>query len=416
MEAKKIVLDNGATVYYKKSLDNNSSTMMNAVSEGGFSMYDNQMYKASMLLNEFSSAFDVPGYDYSDIEPLMNNGYLVESLFLEETNEKYGFHAHSSCLDLMFEKMYRTFEDYKFLDRMFDIIKEGLISDREMATQYNADNYRVLVDNAMDSLIYGDRPPRINKQDIQNVTKEQLKQIYKERFSNASDWTFYIVSSEPYDRIKELCTTYIGAMNSTGEKENYREIPSQFKKGYTQKILKLEMENKTGGNLLLLNKEIAISEKEAFAFQIISNMMDEEVYKYMRETLNGTYVTRLNHYYVNKPVKSCGFNINFQCAPEKTEALSDLLKQKLNAMAMSGLDEAKFDIVKANIQLDPPVRNDVWAMSVMEKYFGEGIDQSNPSVHIKMVEDIDFQYTNQLFKRFFNKCNIIDILYMPKKY
>ena len=82
-------------------------------------------------------------------------------------------------------------------------------------------------------------------QTLKEIDLNKAFEIYKERFADASDFTFCFVGSFKPEEIKPMLETYLGSLPSTNRKETWRDLNIRNPKGEIQKTVKRGIEPKS---------------------------------------------------------------------------------------------------------------------------------------------------------------------------
>src|SRR5690606_37632889 len=102
-----------------------------------------------------------------------------------------------------------------------DIFK-GLISNYKSSLKTRSNNpgsvFSDTVRNVLGNYHFRTSPPSIEKAEA--ISLERAYEIYKDRFSDASDFTFFFVGNITADSIRPLLETYLASLPATYRKES----------------------------------------------------------------------------------------------------------------------------------------------------------------------------------------------------
>ena len=124
-----------------------------------------------------------------------------------------------TALQLMYLKLTSPQKDEKAFEQFLE-------QNRNRVLNQNADPKFEFADSIF-AHVFNHHPlggERLNKQEIEQVNYDRILQVYKNRMSDLSDWSFYIVGNFNVDSLKLLSERYIASLPTAGRIEKPREI------------------------------------------------------------------------------------------------------------------------------------------------------------------------------------------------
>ena len=228
-----LTLSNGVKVELKPTDFKNDEISFQAFSPGGSSLYSDAEYESA---NRASSLIYYSGVaDYSSIQL---NKYLTGKKvrvnpYIGERTEGISGSATPKDLETALQLVYLYFTQPRKDVEVF----KGLLS-QEKASLANRSNDPPSVFSDTVSAVLGNYSirrtgPSIEKYDKINLDK--AFEIYKDRFADASDFTFTFVGSFEVEKLKPLLEQYLGSLPSTKRVENARDLGIHIPAGKIQK-------------------------------------------------------------------------------------------------------------------------------------------------------------------------------------
>jgi zinc protease len=174
----------------------------------------------------------------------------------------------------------------------------------------------------------------------QPVSAAQLDRIdpfksyafYKDRFSDASGFTFVFVGNFKPDSIKPLVAKWLGSLPSTGRKETWRDTGVRPPTGVVQRIVRKGTEPKAR-TALVFTGPFEYTRQNRYYLSALAELLNIKLREALRENLGGTYGVSVGPSATRDPQPSYRFSIGFGSAPERLEALT--------AAALAQIDSVK---------------------------------------------------------------------------
>ena len=96
------------------------------------------------------------------------------------------------------------------------------VADSQPTLKIWSGNARVRYRNRLSAILYNDHPRsrRLRSEDLGKVDYVQALDIFRKRFANAGDFTFFFVGAFEPEQLKSGIERWIASLPGTGEQEN----------------------------------------------------------------------------------------------------------------------------------------------------------------------------------------------------
>jgi zinc protease len=169
-----------------------------------------------------------------------------------------------------------------------------------------------------------------------SVDIQHALSIYKERFSNAGDFTFFMVGSFPLDSAKLFVERYIASLPSTGKKEKARDLNIRMPQGNIEKTVRKGVEPKAS-NQLIFHGSCKYSYENRILLDALQGILDIRLREVLREDKSGTYGVGVGASCNSIPYERYRVTVQFGSAPERRE--------ELTAAMWTVIDEIKAGVI-----------------------------------------------------------------------
>lgn len=340
-------LSNGATVIVKPTELKNDEIRLTATSPGGNSLYEdkdmvNATYAATMI-----EASGIGTYNDSQLQKFMKGKNFNASVSIGGDQEVVSGYSTPKDFEYMLQYVYMYFTaprvDKEAIEAKIDNLKTQI---NQIKNSPEA-NYQL----GMTKVMYPN-----DKRTILLPTEAQLKQIdankmlkiFKERFNNASDFTFVFVGNIDEKKDLPLIEKYIGGIPSSSKKEQWKDRSTEFAKGVVDNTYYGGTEDKSM-MIIAFENNFNWSDNDRYSVNILNNICDIKLTQVIREQLGGTYSPYFVLSYDKYPKATTTALCLYTCKPDNIDKLTTATFEVIDNIINNGPTDE--DIAKAKEQL-----------------------------------------------------------------
>jgi zinc protease len=249
--------------------------------------------------------------------------------------------------------------------------------------------------------------------DLLNMNKSL--DIYKDRFADASDFTFIFVGSFTEEELKPLVEKYLSNLPSTKRNESYRYSDNPAPKGVIAKEVKKGIEQKSyiaisfNGPFKWTREESHLLSSMGAAFRI-------KIREIIREDKGGTYGVKFSAGGRQTPYDSYEVRIEFGCAPDRVDELTNELLSQLKTMIETPLEESYIEKVKEIQRREREVQrkqNDFWARTLQSfYYYNRDLNELNTSD--QLTDALTSKLIQETAKKYIDMNNFVKVVLYPE--
>jgi zinc protease len=171
---------------------------------------------------------------------------------------------------------------------------------------------------------------------IQKIDVAKAFQFYKDRFSDASGFTFVLVGKVDLDRAKTLVETYLGSLPSTSRKETWHDVGVKRPKGVAKKAIAAGTEPKARVSITFHGTETWSRDTDN-DIRMLGSVLRMRLRELLREDMSGVYGVSVGGSIARRPRPEFTFNVGFGCAPENVEKLERATFDEIKAIQAKGI-------------------------------------------------------------------------------
>jgi zinc protease len=242
LKATEMTLSNGAKVVLKQTDFKEDEIQVSAISRGGHSLYADKDYYSASWADGIIENAGLGTLSTPDLQKFLSGKILEGSPYIGTYSE--GMNGGSSVKDFetLMQAMYLYFTSPRESETDFgNMMKRSKVTYQNLHTNpqyyFYDQKSRILSPNSVRSGI-----PKA--EDLDKIDYARAYQIYRERFADASDFTFFIVGNFDMAKTKKLIETYIASLPAKAGNEQWKDLGIEAPKGMVTKTLRKGTEPK----------------------------------------------------------------------------------------------------------------------------------------------------------------------------
>ena len=412
-DAKLYELENGAKVVILPTDYSKDEILFGAYSFGGASLLERNDMESGEMATTLAQVSGLGEFNAVQLRKKLAGKIVKLQATMDSYTEGFSGSTIPKDLETLLQLVYQHFENPRFDQDAFQA-QIGMM--KNYLLNAKADNKKALQDTiGQMTTNHHERALMFNEEFLSNIDYEKTKQIYKERFSNASDFTFIFVGNVDEKEHLPLIRKYIGSITSETHKENWVDHKIRMPKGVSQNIFEREMQVPKTTVHVQVNNKVEYNLETRIYVNIISELLSKRYMETIREQEGGTYGVSVGPSIARRPYEHCDISINFDCDPEKQEKLRQLVHQELeainNTVSEDDLVEIKKNYIKNREQSE---KTNVFWLQVIHGSLTNNEPVTNTEGYNKLVNDIDANKIKKFANKLFKDYNLVEVVMNPK--
>ena len=326
-------LSNGVKVVLKPTTFREDEILLRATSPGGTSLAADKDYIPASTASQVIPAGGVGKFNSIDLRKFMTGKVAGVTPFINEIQE--GFSGSSSRRDLetMFQLIYLRFTAPRADMNAFN----AQASQMKTILGNQAADPGFAFSNALMSARYQNhlrrRFPTPEMIDEWNLDKSMA--FYKDRFADASDFTFVFVGSFDLATIKPLVERYLGSLPSIKRKESWKDVGVRTPDNVVVKKVEKGVEPKSS-SAIVFSGPFEFDQAHRVSMRAMAEILQRRLLETIREDLGGTYGINASPGYERFPNQTYSITIQFGSSPTRTDELIKRVFQEIEAFKTNG--------------------------------------------------------------------------------
>ncbi|MBA4849862.1 pitrilysin family protein [Emticicia sp. BO119] len=411
-----LTFGNGVKVALKPTNFKNDQILFSGVSKGGTSLYSDADYYSAELAATAVSQGGVGKLSDVQLDKFLAGKVASVFTYIDELNEGISGNTTPADLETALQLMYA----YVVQPRRDDeVVKSFLKNQKELiANSLKTLTPEKVFSDTITTTLYQKNFRRMptKPEDIDRVNLDRAYEIYKDRFSDMSDFTFVFVGNFEVEKIKPLLEKYIGGLPSTKRVETFKDLHIDKVKGMVEKTVYKGLEDKASVNLQF-NGNFNYTEEERLNLDALAEVLDIKLTEKLREEAAGVYSPNIRASYNKLPNPTYNLTIAFGCSPANAGKLAKIALEEIQKIKVNGPESVDVDKVKAEEKRSVELQvkeNSFWNSYLSDQYF-DGEDLNFINRYSKdMIDKISIESVKKAANQFLSD-NFAKFVLLPEK-
>ena len=410
-----ITLSNGIKVVIKTTDFKQDEILMSAVSEGGYSLVANVAdLPSAMFASDVVANNGIGEFSLIDLGKKMTGKIANVSPSISQFSES--LRGNSSVVD--FETMLQLMYLYFTAPRQDDEAFQALLSllNTSLANK-DKDPKSAFSDSiATTTSCHSPRTVLVNNNTVAKVDQMKAIAIFKERFANPADFTFYFTGNiDANDKaVQKVICTWLGGLKTSDAKEKFADHGVRSPKGMVKNYFIRNMEIKTASNRIEYTGAMDYTLANRLNLSVLSEILSTRYLESIREKEGGSYGVGVGAYVEDKPINQGKVLMQFDTDPLKQKKLMSIIHKEVDQIIAQGPRAEDLSKVKENLLKDyaqDVETNAWWHNTVLYRFYEDGVDYN--AEYQKAIEAVTAETIQAALKQIVSQHNEAEIVMMP---
>ncbi len=372
--ATELTLSNGVRVILKPTDYKADEIQMRSFSNGGNSVFDNKDALQFNVLNEVMSLGGLGNFSAVDLQKVTAGKVASASASVNGLTESINGSCAPKDMETMLQLTYLWFTAPRMDQEAFESYKQ-----RTKAQLANLEaNPQVALGDTITKALYGDNPRaiRIKADMVDKIDYQKVMDLYKDRFKDASDFTFFFVGNIDEATAIPLIEQYIGSLPSINRQETFEEkIP--IRKGEYKNIFHKDLQTAKATVLMVRSADMECNLKNELLMSMLSQLLTMTYTETVREDEGASYGVQVFGQMSRFPQPQALLQIYFDTDPAKRAKMVELIEKGISDFIANGPEADKLQKVKEYMlkQHEQNLKENGYWMNALYDYYWEDADK-----------------------------------------
>ena len=363
-----VTLANGVRLILKPTDFKVDEVRFVASSPGGTSLVPDSLYFAASQADALVALGGVGAFDRTALEKKLAGQVVGVRPYISELEE--GLRGSASPEDL--ETLFQLIHLYVTAPRADAEALAVQQNNLRAALRNRSSTPGGVLQDTLLAALYGDHPRRgvPTLDQIESLKLDEAIAIYRDRFADASDFTFTFVGAFEPDRLIELAQTYLGTLPATGRTETWRNVAPDPPEGVVEKIA-VKGQEAQSIVYLYFSGPADPAPANRLLVSALENVLSIVVRDELREARGGIYSPFVNASLDTRPEPRYAVTVGFGCDPARAEELAQAVFAEVDSLQAVGPSDDTVAKVKEQLRRsrEESLEQNAFWVSALDYYF-----------------------------------------------
>lgn len=412
-DATVLTLSNGVRVVLKPTEYKKDEIQMTATSPGGSFMVGIDDAKNMKVFNSVIGLGGLGNFSAIDLSKKLAGKKVSCSASLGVDNESLNGYASPDDVKTLFELIYLAMTSPRTDNDAYASFENRMKAQLENAKL----DPSTALNDTISKVVYNNHPRAVSleAEDFDKISYQRILDIYKERYGDASDFTFTFVGNLNVDSIRPYIEQYLATLPANGrvDKPSPEALP-KIMKGKLENHFSREMQTPKSSVFQLYSGKSEYNLKNLLTASLLSQILDLVYTETIRESEGGSYGVYAGVSLSDFPKGQTTLQVFFDTDPEKWENMVRIVDEEIQRIATDGpksehLTKSRDNMLKRhNERLQ---ENSYW-LNVIDSYYFRGMDAYTN--YKETLEGITADDIKKFMSDFISQGNCVEVVMGPK--
>ena len=407
-------LSNGVRVILKPTTFKEDEILFRATSPGGTSLVADKDYIPANSATQVINAGGIGKFSSTDLRKFMTGKVASATPYIGELEEGLNGISSRKDLETMFQLVYLRFTQPRADATAFAV--QTAQAKTFLTNQTSVPEFAFF--DALNTTRYQNHLRRrlSTPATVDEWNLDKSLAFYKDRFADASDFTFVFVGSFDLPTIKPLVERYLGSLPSIRRKESWKDVGVHTPPGVVEKKVEKGIEPKSL-SAIVFSGPFEFNQTNRVAIRAMAEILQTRLLESIREELGGTYGINASPGYERIPNPTYSITIQFGSAPDRTENLIKRVFQEIELLKTNGPTDKQLNDEKEALlrEFETNGKLNNYLLSQITARYQNGEDPAGIWRIPEFYNKIDKAMIQQAAKTYLNTNAYVEVMLFPEK-
>ncbi|HEX8690971.1 MAG TPA: insulinase family protein [Longimicrobium sp.] len=336
-------LANGVRVVLKPTDFKEDEIILAGRSPGGESLLPDSAHLSAATASAAAQVGGVGELSIVDLQKRLAGKTAVAGVYVDDLGEGISGYAGPRDAELMLQLVHLYFTAPRRDSAAWEAYRDRA---RTMLANRGASPEAAFFDTL--SAVLTQNHPRarpLSPASFDSISLDRSLAVYRERFADAGDFTFYLVGAFDPDSLKPLVETYLGGLPSQGRKETWRDLGIRAPAGVVTRTVRRGVEPKARTQIVF-HGPVEFDRRTVVLLRTLGEALEIRLRERLREDLGGTYGVSVAGSAERDPRPGYRFVVEFGSAPERLDELVRVVWAEIDSVKARGVPDKDLQKVR----------------------------------------------------------------------
>ncbi|MBN2681770.1 MAG: insulinase family protein [Bacteroidales bacterium] len=406
-------LKNGVKVVIKQTDFKDDEILMSSYTMGGLSLVAEEYDVSAMVAADIVMESGVGEFDKIELDKYLSDKIVSVTPYINDLDE--GLYGNSSPQDFetMLQLVHLYFTKPRKSENAFEAYMERMIGVYENRSQSPEVAFQDSIQVIMAQ--YHPRKKILNTEMLKEANLNSAFKIYKERFGDASNFTFYFVGNIDLKTAKPLIETYLGGLPVVNRTETYKDLGIRPPKGKVDKEVKFGKEPKSMV-YMSLNGDLDYNLQNLLELKAIGEILSTKLLETIREEMSGVYSIGAYPQYKQFPYSGYSVIVFFGCSPDNIDNLTEGVFKEMKKLIDNGPSEVDLNKAKEKLfrERESDIKENRFWLNQLRNIDYNKLDKTSLDKYNEIVKSMSVESLKKAAIKYLNNENYTRVVLKPE--
>lgn len=407
-------LSNGVHVVIKPTDFQADQVALLGTSPGGLAIASNKAYADARFADDIAAIGGVGEHDADELGKLLAGKRVNAAAEIGETMESISASASVRDLETMFQLVHLEMTAPRKDDRAIAVWRQNL--KQQLTDRLRVPEVQFQIQSQ--AVLYHGNPRRrpAEPADLDKLDPARAFAFYKDRFGDATDFTFVVVGAFDPAQLRPLVETYLASLPARGRKEKQKDLGIRKVRGVVKQAWMLGQEPKARVQILFHGDEAWTRDKDRDLF-ILGQVLEIRLREVLREDKGGVYGVGVGGALIRAPHQERDVSISFGCDPLRITELTNATFDEIAQVQRAGIGPDYLEKVKQTFTREREVqlRNNRFWLEWLSSAYTYGDDPALVLDPSKMIARMTTDNVKAAARRYLDLKQYFEPILLPAK-
>ena len=326
-------LSNGVKVIVKQTDFKNDEIMFTALAPGGSSLCEDKDAVSAGFSDDLTEESGIGNFTLVELQKALANKIVSVRPGFDFNSESLTGSCSPKDVETMFQLIYLNFTNPRFDSTAYASYMVKVRSWLKNRVNDPQAAFSDTITGVLHNYHFRMRPYTMAL--VDEVDLKAAEKFFKERFADASGFTFIFSGNIDIAAFKGLVEQYLGGLPALNRHDTWRDLHVTNPTGIVERKVYKGMEPKSSVSIMF-NNDFTWDRHEEYIFNSLIEVLDIRLREVIREDKGGTYGVHVGKFVTKIPTGRCRISVNFGCKPERVDELVSTAFAVLDSMKKFG--------------------------------------------------------------------------------
>jgi zinc protease len=407
-------LSNGVRVVLKPTTFREDEILFRAVSPGGTSIASDADFVAASTADDVVAQGGLGKLSRLDLARALAGASMSVRAEIGDTEEGLRGGSTKKDLEKMFQLIYLTFTAPRPDPEAFAVFTAQLkaLSANREAQPEAAFQAALAAALTQDNVRARPLTPAL----IDRMSLEKSLAFYKDRFADASDFTFVFVGSFDLAGIRPLVERYLASLPATQRKEAARDVGMHPPAGVVERHVTKGVEPRSQVSIVFTGP-FQNDAKNRQLVRTMASILSGDLHRTLREDLGGTYGISVLPVFTKYPTAEYQVAISFSCDPARMDNLVKAAFSVVDDFRETGPSAERVAEAQLALRrdLETDLRQNEYLLNQITARYSSGEDVAEVFAQQPFIDALTPQAIRDAARLYLNKSRYVEVTLSPER-